>query len=400
VSRFEACPLAYKFHYLDRLHAEPGVPLRFGKLVHSVIETLVREHVDDEREGPLELPRAYELYRTGWAEDTLSGIEVYEEGLGILRDFVRLQGELDHRSALAIEKEFRLPVGPFTVLGYIDRVDWVDDETIRVIDYKTNRLLFGREDVDHSLQLSLYAVAARRLWPWAKKVELRYWMLRHGAFQDTTRTEEQLSDALSYIETLGAQMENAEVFPARINPNCCYCDHRQHCPAYAQALTGKRDVVAADLTDLEAVAREREEVTRLSKLLSGRKAELEDVLKTHIKQRGELALGGVLYRMFTTTSLDYAVEPTVTLLAEALDAPREVVAEKLLTIDKRALDSAVADLSKKLPAARVALLKAEIEAHATKVRSSRFWAKAGSGAKHSRAAAVATATVTNAEVES
>lgn len=36
-------------------------------------------------------------------------------------------------------------VGPFTVLGFIDRVDRVDDETVEVIDYKTNRLLFSRE---------------------------------------------------------------------------------------------------------------------------------------------------------------------------------------------------------------------------------------------------------------
>ena len=37
-----------------------------------------------------------------------------------------------------VDYSARLPVGPFEVLGFIDRVDWIDDETVEVIDYKTN----------------------------------------------------------------------------------------------------------------------------------------------------------------------------------------------------------------------------------------------------------------------
>ena len=37
------------------------------------------------------------------------------------------------------------------VLGFIDRVDWIDDETVEVIDYKTNHQLFTRDEVDTSL---------------------------------------------------------------------------------------------------------------------------------------------------------------------------------------------------------------------------------------------------------
>src|SRR5690606_37092861 len=163
---------------------------------------------------------------------------------------------------LAVEKEFRIPAGRFTVLGYIDRIDWVNDETVRVIDYKTNRQLFNRDEVDHSLQLSLYQIAAKQLYPWAKRVELVFWKLRHGVWQETARTDAQLDDALAYVETLGEQTERATQFPAKLNTNCNYCDHRRHCPAYAEALEGKREEVCADLDDLEAVARERQEVAQ------------------------------------------------------------------------------------------------------------------------------------------
>ena len=264
LSRFETCPLSYRLHYIEKKQAEPGLPLRFGKTIHAVLERLIKEVVDDERTGPLSEERALELYREAWGAEQLTGMDVFAEGLAIIRRFIAEQGVVDHRDVLAIEKEFRLPVGPFEVLGFIDRVDWIDDETVEVIDYKTNHQIFSRDEVDTSLQMSLYEVAVRRLWPWAKKVKLTFWMLRHGVRQETTRTEEQLADALAYVETLGRQTETATEYPARLNTNCSYCDHRKQCPAYADALKGKREFLCEDLADLEAVAREREEVARLA----------------------------------------------------------------------------------------------------------------------------------------
>ncbi len=375
LSRFETCPLSYRLHYIEKKQAEPGLPLRFGKTIHAVLERLIKEVVDDERTGPLSEERAIELYREAWGAERLTGMDVFAEGLAILRRFIAEQGVVDHRDVLAIEKEFRLPVGPFEVLGFIDRVDWIDDETVEVIDYKTNHQLFTRDEVDTSLQMSLYEVAVRRLWPWAKKVKLTFWMLRHGVRQVTTRTEEQLADALAYVETLGRQTETATEYPARLNTNCSYCDHRKQCPAYAEALKGKREFIVEDLADLEGVAREREDVARLAKALYARKEELEDILKAQLKERDELVLGGVRYRMFATTSLDYPLEPTLTLLADATGLSRDEVLGKLGAIDKKALDALLKSLGKKLDKPRVSLLKAELEAHADKRMSPRLWAK-------------------------
>ena len=375
LSRFETCPLSYRLHYIEKQQAEPGLPLRFGKTIHAVLERLIKEVVDDERTGPLSEERAIELYREAWGAEQLTGMDVFAEGLAILRRFIAEQGVVDHRDVLAIEKEFRLPVGPFEVLGFIDRVDWLDDETVEVIYYKTNHQLFTRDEVDTSLQMSLYEVAVRRLWPWAKKVKLTFWMLRHGVRQETTRTEEQLADALAYVETLGRQTETATEYPARLNTNCSYCDHRKQCPAYADALKGKREFIVEDLADLEGVAREREEVARLAKALYARKDELEDILKAQLKERDELVLGGVRYRMFATTSLDYPLEPTLSLLADATGLSRDEVLGKLGAIDKKALDALLKSLGKKLDKPRVSLLKAELEAHADKRMSPRLWAK-------------------------
>jgi len=375
LSRFEQCPLSYRLHYIEKHAPEPVAALRFGKVVHGVLEHLVREAVEQEQSGPLSEDRALTLYRDAWAADGLTGIQFFQEGIDILRRFVREQGVLEHRDVLAVEKEFRLPVGPFTVLGYIDRVDCVDGETVEVIDYKTNRLLFTRDEVETSLQLSLYHAAVQRLWPWAKSVKLTFWMLRHGVRQETSRTAEQIQAALAYVETLGSQTETATAFPARLNTNCPYCDHRQGCPAYASALQGKRDFVCPDVADLEAVAREREEVARLAKVLYARKEELEAVLKAHLKEQDELLLGGVRYRMFNATRLDYPLEPTIELLARATGQSKEQLMAAVATIDNKSLEDFLKTLARQIDKNRVALLKAEVEAGARKTAIPRFWAK-------------------------
>ena len=373
LSRFEQCPASFKLHYIEKRTAEPGVPLKFGKLLHAVLEVLVREHMESERSGPLSVDRAIELYREGWAKAGLTGMEVFQEGLDIIDDFVRDQGELDHRNVLAIEKEFRLPVGRFTVLGFIDRVDWVDDETVEVIDYKTNRMLFTRDEVDHSLQMSLYHLAARMLWPWVKKVRLTFHMLRHGVRMRTQRTEEQLQAAQTYVETVGAMTEQATEFPARINSNCIYCDHRQHCPAYAEALKGKREVICEDTSDIEDVAKEREEVARLAKILYSRKSELDGIIKTHLKDHDELLVDGVRYKMFNTTRLEYPFEPTLRVLEDTTGIAREELVSRVAAIDKKAVDKLVKETGK--DRARSRLLKAELENVAGKSFSPRLWAK-------------------------
>jgi RecB family exonuclease len=375
LTRYESCPLSYRLHYIDKHQPEPGIAPRFGKVIHAVLERLVREAVDDERSGPLSEDRALTVFRDAWTADGLAGIDLFQEGIGILQRFVREQGVIEHRDVLAVEKEFRLPVGPFTVLGFIDRVDCVDDETVEVIDYKTNRQLFTRDEVDTSLQMSLYHVAARKLWPWAKKVKLTFWMLRHGVRQQTERTPEQLDAALAYVETLGKQTEVATSFPARLNTNCPYCDHRAGCPAYAEALKGTRDFVCPDLADLEAVAKEREEVARLAKVLYARKEELEAVLKAHLKEQEELVLGGVKYRMFNATKLEYPLAATIEKLGQATGKAWNDLVGDLAVIDNKALEDLLKKLAKQTDKNRVALLKAELEAGARKTQIPRFWAK-------------------------
>ncbi len=375
LQRFEQCRLSFKLHYIDKRKAEPGVPLRFGKAVHAVLEALVREAIAMRTTGPLSEARVVELWGQAWAQADLVGVDLFAEGLAMLKQFVRDENVLEPTTVLAIEKEFRLQIGGFTVLGFMDRVNWLDDETLEIVDYKTNHQLFTRDEVDASLQMSLYELAARQLWPWVKNVRLTFWMLRHGIKQTTSRSAEDLEAATAYVATLGRQTETATAFPARLHSGCTYCDHRSACPAYAEVLDGSQEIVHDDLASIEEVAAERERVATRVRILQAHKTELEKAIKAHLKDRSEVVAGGVRYAMFNVTSVNHPLASTVRILSEATDRAPDEITQEIAVVDNDALKRLMASLGSSLPKPRLALVRAELEANAEKTFSPRFWAK-------------------------
>jgi ATP-dependent helicase/DNAse subunit B len=61
LNRFETCPLSFKLHYIDEYEPGSNMALRFGKIIHAVLEQLYQEVIDQEHIGPLSEKRAIEL---------------------------------------------------------------------------------------------------------------------------------------------------------------------------------------------------------------------------------------------------------------------------------------------------------------------------------------------------
>jgi RecB family exonuclease len=376
IARYEQCPLSFKLQYIDKLPSEPGMPARFGSTVHAVLENLVREHVRTEVVASLSEERALELLQEQWTEHEMTGAAEYAEAADIVRTFVRDEGIVDPSDVLGIEQPFEIQVERFKVLGYIDRADRIEGDGVLVRDYKSFRVLPDRSEVDSSLQLSLYAVAAEQLWPWAKHVKLELHMLRQGIRLPTERTKEQLEAALAYAASLGEQTESpSTTFVPRLNGYCSTCDYRHSCPAYAQALAGQRSVVCEDLSDLERVAQEREEVAVLAKVLYARRDELDRVLKAHLEAHGALDLAGMRYTLATTARREYPIAKTLRLLADATGRSEAELLEKLAGIENGELDALVKSLGPKVGKPKLNMLRAELEAVVEKHFSTRLWAK-------------------------
>jgi putative RecB family exonuclease len=376
LSRFEECARSFEAHYILGETAEASDALRFGSLLHAVLDVLYSRAKGAGGEFRLTAALATEAFTAAWPKSGLTGQEHFVEGLRILHEYVRQHALVDGAAILGVEQEFSVRVGDHDVRGFIDRIDRLGDDAIEVVDYKSNRVVFTREEVDSSLQLGIYHLAARELFPRAREVRLSFHLLRHGIRLVTNRTDEQVATLREYITTLARQIAEAMSFPPRLGPHCPSCDHRRACPAYHRALLGQREVVASHPTDLEAVGREREEVAHLARILYARKDELDGILKARLKDVDALELAGVTYSLANTTQITYPRHATVEALAEAAGLSRDEVEGEVLAVDKKRVDEMLRTLGKRVEPAKIRLLKAQLDHVAEKTYVPRLTAKA------------------------
>jgi putative RecB family exonuclease len=362
LERFAHCPLSFRLHYFDRLTADVAAEGHFGLVVHRALAHTVREHVKAGIDGALDPELAASAYRRAWSDSELRDHGVFGEGLALLHRWVAREGRVDPERVLGIEQLFELPVGPIRVQGTLDRVDRISDDTVMVRDYKTTRLPPSRKDAEDSLRLALYDLAARVLWPWAKRVVVAFDLLRHDAVVAITRSAEEREATRRYILATVAQIERRE-FPARPSTLCAHCDHRSQCPTYADARSGKRTEVGAEPGDLPAVAREREEVVVLLKALGERKDTLDAILRAALGDRNEVRLGGRRYALVTAMHRDYPLPETLHAL-EAAGVARETALARLGAVHGSPLKTLLADLAKALPRPEFEALQAALDREA------------------------------------
>jgi RecB family exonuclease len=358
LGRYEQCPLSFYFQYVEDRSKRPDMlvdpdrePADFGNVLHDALERTYQWVIDEEYAGGFPEGQALEFYRLAWGDSGLTGVGLYQEGREMLRQYARRVGSVDHMRVLAVEREFNLLVGPgvcrlvdaserahwqhvpdhFVINGFMDRVDRVDADTVEVVDYKSGRLLFSREELADNLQVGVYAIVAALLYPWARTVKLSFHMLRHDLVQRTSRTEAELAAVQEYVRALGARSEVGP-YKAKLNTNCGYCDHRARCETYKAAVSQKLELVAVAGSDLEALAQERERVAKIAKAAYARKETLDAVLRSALGDKESLELGGVVYRLAQYFDTDYPVSEVAAVLAEA-----GASLEPALRVDNKAL---------------------------------------------------------------
>ena len=136
-----------------------------------------------------------------------------------------------------------MKIGETNLVGRIDRIDRGPDGTVIITDYKTGAPK-SQEDADDSLQLSLYAVAAREKWGYRAE-RLVFHNLEGNTEITSTRSDSQLAKAKLTVDDIALKIAAGE-FQPKPGFHCYSCAYRLLCPK-----TEKRvpDVLAIALSD-------------------------------------------------------------------------------------------------------------------------------------------------------
>ena len=229
IESYELCPLQFKLEREWRIPAEVPAAMQYGAAMHRVLRT----YYDAQRFGRTMSDGALiELFRADLSEARLEDRYQYElylkQGIEQLRDFVKLARQRPQPQVLHTEQWFTIRLGAATVNGRLDRMDQTGEGRIDIVDYKTGKPR-SQEDADQSLQLSIYALAARESWDVIAE-RLMFYNLEDNSFVVTTRSEQQLEEARAKVEEVAEKIA-AGKFPARPGFHCAMCPYHNLCPA-------------------------------------------------------------------------------------------------------------------------------------------------------------------------
>ena len=233
MQQYENCPLAYKLHYDWKLPEDASAPLQFGNAMHLALkayfdgvrvgrapdeETLIACFLDEFSKANIPEPLQRELYE-GYGREQLAAV--------VRTRFAHPLGEI-----VESEKRFSIDVEGAKVKGRLDRLDRLPNGEVAIVDYKTGKAK-TQDDADESLQLSIYALAAKKLGHTASS--LVFINLTNGTAVESRRTESQLLAAQSKIREIAGKIAAGE-FDANPGSRCFWCAYSDICPEQEQPL--------------------------------------------------------------------------------------------------------------------------------------------------------------------
>jgi RecB family exonuclease len=206
----------------------------YGASMHMVLKTYY-ESVRLER--PLSEDEVIELFRSDFAQAVIEDPyqrELYErQGVQQLRDFLAIAKRAATPRVLHTEERFEVKVGTATVVGRIDRMDDLGNGKVVIVDYKTGKPR-AQEDADDSLQLSIYAMAAREKWGYEAE-RLVFYNFEENSSIATRRDRLQLEGARAKVEDVARRILEGDFDPTP-GYHCRFCSYRNLCPATEKSL--------------------------------------------------------------------------------------------------------------------------------------------------------------------
>jgi RecB family exonuclease len=138
----------------------------FGTTLHAVLQ---RFH-DSGDQGVTTAAEAVAELEQSWIDAGYEShdhmMQAMSEGKRIVERYIEQVAALPATAdTIAVEKTLRLDLGPFVLLGRIDRIDRHEDGTIEVVDYKSGRETVKEEDVATDLAMCCYQLLARAAYP-------------------------------------------------------------------------------------------------------------------------------------------------------------------------------------------------------------------------------------------
>jgi len=208
--------LQYKFRYIDKINVQQSASQVRGYIIHYILHKIA--HMDNVD---------FQIVRNEIVKELSSKYSI-DNILRAVGDVEKWYKKLEFAYTIATEKEFSINIDDDIIIGSIDRIDKLDDETYNVIDYKTGT---SEYDVGNSLQLYIYALAAFRMYN-AQKVIVSYKYIDTDFVTSNTYFSYDIEYIESIIKSYIYAIKNDNTYLPRISMQCIFCSFNNICKPF------------------------------------------------------------------------------------------------------------------------------------------------------------------------
>lgn len=236
-SKFETylrCPVKYNLTYLDprgRRFFRSRAEFTFGSVLHRALQKF-------HEEGGAQVVSQEALvasFQASWRTEGFESDERAEEhrqlGLTLLTAYHEAHREAEPTKTLLTEKQLRLDLGEFVLIGRIDRIDERSNGAIEVIDYKSGRDDVSDDEVREDFSMGCYALLAQAAYP-DRPILTSIVALRSGNKGTAPRTPEEIDAIRQDVIALGCEiltMDFEALRPIFKPRRCPYCEFSPIC---------------------------------------------------------------------------------------------------------------------------------------------------------------------------
>ncbi|NNF68231.1 MAG: Dna2/Cas4 domain-containing protein, partial [Acidimicrobiia bacterium] len=235
-SNYDTCPRRYVLEYHLAIGAEETLHMRFGTLIHDVLETVEKSALE-EGQSRSTLEEALTQLSLDFEPDLFGGPPW---AAAWLRRGEKTLNQLYEKwppggwNGVDFETSFTIDRVGATWRGRIDRIERRGDE-IRVVDYKTSTSVPTKDEAGRSLQLGLYVMAVDELDLDGAVTGAQLWFPSAKPNKTSIQTRSlDMANIVDVEERLEAVAEGIrdEEWPPTPNDRCDRCRVISLCPAW------------------------------------------------------------------------------------------------------------------------------------------------------------------------
>jgi hypothetical protein len=335
--QYDTCPQQFAFRRILRLGQAVGEPLDVGNGIHTLAELYGRHCFEAKRlDDPDRLAELARGVRAELTDEAAVDFDTIADRLLEVPFDPNVMRDAEFELELAWNERWEPCEWFADDVFYRAKIDVIHREDAMgvVTDWKTQRRIPPKSEIEKSFQLRSYAWAGAQVRPEIQEWLARAVFLRYGnAAREVRFTAEDLATVRNQIEVKADYIRRDRAFKPRISDACLNCDYAGRCPAFKK-LYGEPGEVRIESAET-AVAAANELV-----VIRRRQKDLEQRLRVWVDEHGAVPVGEKVLGYRALPSIDFDDPKAVGNTLAEIGVDRETV-WLALTATKTSVENAL-----------------------------------------------------------